>query len=294
MRAKLIHSHTEWLAGDYEAPPELAKKEHLTVWHLHRNSQTGLTAMKVDRGAGVWNESGHLLFYSKQAADLGWSNSSSDLYGAEIRFGPCRQGKGVRHALRRLESGTFRVSQEIELCIPTGAPEYLVINHSGNKCLATWLDQTQWGYVVVDLKTMSQLAGGLYYPAASLAPPDFSPDDAIVVSCSPFKNGWWTDAIDDYWDHSSPGGSRKVGTITVHNLASNSFSHHDLMVQLPAGWIPDRPVAGEWSVIWGPEFVSEREFKIWLPDDSIEMLRLPLPTPVQINRPLGTEREWLD
>lgn len=250
--------------------------------------------MKVNRGAGVWDESGHILFFLEKAGDLGWSKNSSDFYSLENHFGPCLRGDGVRHILRRRESGTFRVFDEIELCVPMGGVEYLVINHTGDRCLATWLDQTQWGYVVVDLQNLVQLPVGFYHPSASLAQPDFSPDDAYVISCNRFKSGWWTDVIDDYWDSPSSGGLRKVATISVQNIFSNVTSHHNVMVRLPAGWIPDRPVAAEWSMVWGPEFVSEREFKIWLPDDSIEILHLPLPTHIEINRPLATKRKWLD
>jgi hypothetical protein len=250
--------------------------------------------MKVNRGAGVWNDRGRLIFYSKECADLVWSVGSSDLYSLELRFGPCREGNGIRHTLKRLEPGTFRPTREAELCVPMGGVERLVINHRGDQSLATWLDQSQWGYVVVELGTMAQLSGGLYYPAASLAPPDFSPNDALIVSCSPFRRGWWTDVIDDYWESSSPGGYRKVGSISIHDLASNFLSHHDVFLDLPPGWIPDRPQDPHWDVIWGPEFVSDREFRIWLPDDSIEVLQLPLPNQVRIERPLSTTRNWLD
>lgn len=294
MRAKLMQPSAEWLAGDYEAPPELAGKPFLAVWRIHHNPATGLSVLKVNRGSGVWDGSGRLLFYSRKTADLAWAKNSPHLYSAEIRFGPCAKGEGVRHALRRLEPESFRVAQESELCVPMGAPEYLVLDHTGNRCLATWLDQTQWGYVIVDLPAMSQLPGGFYYAAPSLAVPAFSPNDDLIVSCSPSKNGWWTDAVDDYWDHPSSGGLRKVGTVSVHTISSNSVSHHDLSVPLPEGWIPDRPDAGEWNAIWGPEFVSDREFKIWLPDDSVETLQLPLPPRIDINRPLATRRKWLD
>src|SRR4051812_42601222 len=123
MRAKLIHHSAEWLAEDYQAPPELTGRKFLTVWHFTRNSRAGLTAMKVDRGAGLWDSSGHLLFYSKHVADLAWSRTDAGVYSLEIRFGPCREAAGVRHALRRLEPETFKATGETELCVPMGAVE---------------------------------------------------------------------------------------------------------------------------------------------------------------------------
>jgi len=265
----------------------------MTVRRLHHDPRSGLTAMKINRGAGLWDKTGRVRLYLERAGDIGWSKTSDDLYLLENRFGPCQRGSGVRHTLKRLEAGTFRAVSEMELCVPMGGVEYLVMNHAGDRCLATWLDQTQWGYVIVDLRTMTQLPGGLYRPAASLAPPDFSPDDALVVSCNRLKSGWWTDAIDDYWDSPSPGGHRKIATISVHKLAPNAISHHDVMVELPPGWIPDRPQEAEWDMIWGPEFISERAFKIWLPDDATEVLHLPLPARIEIKKPLGTKRKWL-
>jgi hypothetical protein len=294
MRAKLVQHSASWLVGEYEAPLSLSKKRAMTVWRVQRNHATGMIAMKINGGAGVWDETGRILFYLEGGADLAWSKTSSDCFSLENRFGPCTRGKGVGHMLRRRELSTFLVSEELEICVPMGGVEYLVINHAGDKCVATWLDQTQWGYVVIDLSSMTQCPLDFYHPSASLASPDFSLDDDVVVSCSRFRSGWWTDVIDDYWDSASPGGLRKVGTVSVQDMASKAISHHEVMVELPVGWIPDRPDAGEWNMIWGPEFVSERTFKIWLPDDSSEILHLPLPGQIEITRPLGTKREWVD
>jgi hypothetical protein len=294
MRAKLIHHAPEWLPGDFEAPSQLSDKKFLIVWHLRQDPKTGWTAMKVNRGAGVWDDSGRLRLYCERAGDIDWSKDSTDMYILENRFGACRQGKGVAHTLKRLDSTGLHTLTEIEVCVPMGGVEYLVKNHTGDICLTTWLDQTQWGYCVVDLRTMIQLSGELYFPVASLAPPAFSLDDAHVVACSRFKNGWWTDVVDDYWDRPSPGGVRKLGTLSVHKLASNAVTYHDVMVELPKGWIPDRAQEAEWSMLWGPEFVSAREFKIWLPDDSMLTLDLPLPPRIHVGRPLETRRTWLD
>jgi hypothetical protein len=43
-------------------------------------------------------------------------------------------------------------------------------------------------------------------------------------------------------------------------------------------------------MIWRPDFVSERQFRIFLPDDSPEILSLPLPPEIVIDRLLSTSR----
>src|SRR5207247_7807274 len=98
---------------------------------------------------------------------------------------------------------------------------------------------------------------------------------------------------EQYWETPSPGGSFEVGVITIHDVKSDVFTNHVVAVNLQEGWIPDRPEAPEWNQIWGPEFVSEREFRFWLPDDSTEHLTLPLPPRIEIRRPIGTKRKWL-
>jgi hypothetical protein len=294
MRAKLIHHSREWLDGDFEAPDPLAKKASLLVWHLHRQAQSARTAMKLNRGAGVWDGSGRLLFYLEQAADLGWSVDGRNIYSLENVFGPCQEAPGVRHLLRRRDAVDFHVISEMEICVPMGGMEYLVLDRLTKRGLVTWLDQTQWGYAVIDLRTMVRLPMEYRHPSASLAPPGFATDAAFVVSCSRFRSGWWTDVIDDYWNSPSMGGAHKVGTIAVQDLDANRISQHDLIVDLPSGWIPDKPSAGEWNMIWGPEFVSAREFRVWLPDDSPEILQLPLPDRIAIGRPLGSRRHWME
>ena len=296
MKAKWIHHHSEWIPGDFEAPSQLAGDDYLSVSRIHRSPSQDLIGTKLySAGTGIWNTSGKLLHYFESGADLSWERKSATLLSLENQFGPCSQEEGIRHVLKRLDgSPPFHIREEMEICVPTGGVEYLVCNHQGDMGLATWLDQTEWGYVLINLRMMSQLSGRYSYPSATLSPPAFSLDDRFIVSCNYFQDGWWTDEVDDYWDSPSPGGRRKVGSISVHDIASGSITYHDVMVELPSGWIPDRPCEPEWNMIWGPEFVSEREFQIWLPDQSTELLTLPLPPCIDIKRGLKTERKWLE
>jgi hypothetical protein len=295
LKVKLLHHSFEWVSGDFEPPKSLSDESHLIAWRIHTDARTGLIGMSLHGfGAAVWNSDGKLLFCPERGADLAWDRGSTDLFSLEYPGGRCQQGKGIRSVLKRLEVGSFRTLDEIDVCIPTGGARYLVPNHKGDKCLVTWLDQSEWGYVMVDLTGMRQIPDGLLWPSPNVAPPDFSPDDSFIVSCHFFSSGWWTDAADDYWESPSPGGVFQAGAISVHEVATNTITHHDVLIDLPQGWRPDRPDSSDWDAIWGPEFVSNTQFRIWLPDDSEEFLTLPLPPQIEVRRGLATHRKWTD
>jgi hypothetical protein len=251
--------------------------------------------MKLERATGVWDRSGSLRLFVKRGADMAWSSrNSATLFSLEATFGGYSQQLGVRHALKRLETGTFRVLQEMEVCVPTGGVEYLVPAHRSDQWMAMWLEQNEWGYVQVDVEAMIQGPIQKSWETLINCPPAFSPDDRFIISCPLWRSGWWTDDTDDidFWESPSPGGWHQVGSILVHDIQLDSVSEHKVLVDLPKGWMPERPEADEWDWFWGPEFVSRNEFKIWLPDDSIEILRLPLQTRIEIQRGLNTMRPW--
>jgi hypothetical protein len=290
MRVKLLHHASEWLSGDFEPPEHLVQKEYLVAWRVHRNELDGSTALKLQSGTGVWDAAGKLLLYLKRGGDLNWLNGFHDLLSLENVFCPCDGRKGVHHRLRRLETSSFRELQEIGICVPEGAVRYLVLNATKRKCLATWIEQTSWGYVQLDLETKAATRLSLRWKAPTLPPPAFSPDDRFIVACHYYKAGWWNDMQDDPAEYPSPGGVRKVSTITVQDAASGDVSSHDLLVKLPKGWMPERPNDYGWDMVWGPEFISAEEFNIWLPDDTAQVLRLPLPARVILERELRTTR----
>lgn len=297
MKLKYMHHTDEWLPGEFE-PPATFPHDEGAVWCVHPNVRRHLLALKMfEGGTGVWTTTGRLLHYIEKGTDLVWlRDCTEELLSLESRFGPCQSGKGIRHVLRRLESETFEMIDEMEVCVLSGFANYLVLNHRTNQCLATWLDPgVAWGYVIIALDKMHQLPGGLVYEEyPTLSPPAYSLDDRFIVSCNPIQDGWWADDIEDYERSPSAGGLHEVGVITVHDTASDTITNHQVVVDLPVGWMPDRPSAAEWSAIWGPEFVSEREFLFWLPDDSTERLTLPLPPTVTIHRPLKATRDWLE
>jgi hypothetical protein len=137
------------------------------------------------------------------------------------------------------------------------------------------------------MSTLGPAGTGQEWKVATLPPPAFAPDDAFVVSCN-YAHVWWSDDHDD-WCGKSPGGDFKAGSIAVHDLVADAVTNHDVMVRLQAGWAPDSP-EDERQMIWGPEFVSDRAFRIWLPDGSVELLELPLPRTVLVTRTLGPKQ----
>ena len=224
---------------------------------------------------------------------LGLATSTGSL-SLEATFGECTHSRGIRHALKRLEPGTFRVVREMEVCVPTGGVDYLIPAHRSSQWMAMWIDQTEWGYVQVDVEGMIQGPVRKSWESQIMAPPAFSPDDAVIVSCPFSRSGWWTDDDDEYWESPSPGGWRHVGSILVHEVQSDKVSEHKVLVKLPKGWMPEQPDSEEWDLFWGPEFISPNEFKIWLPDNTVETLTLPLPPRIEIPRELNTTRPWGD
>lgn len=293
MRIKLFHHGSEWLPDDVEPPPALAREGFLTAFGVRRSPDGSLLGAKLSKGSALWDAAGKLLYYDDRAGDVHLGTGENALLVLDNTFGRCTTRSGIRHRVRRLELGTLRLLAEAELCVPIGGVERLIVDHRQATALATFLDQHQWGYVSLDLATLQQAQPSLYARGATLSPPAFSPDDELVVAVHYLRELWWSDDPDD-WYAPSPGGPHQMGSISVHQLATDKVTFHEVWIDLPEGWLPDRPENSEWSNLWGPEFLSRDSFKIWLPDDTEEPLTLPLPDRITIRRPLGTTRTWDD
>lgn len=287
MKATLSAPYPQEIAGEFDPPPSLKAGSKLGAVRLHLGPH-GRIAMKiVPGGVGIWGEDGGLLRYFHRGADLDWHPKSWDLWLFEEGMGKCSGGRGIQHILRLLNSDTLESAdaREIEICVPTGDPGYLVMANSSAMCLATWLEQGSWGYVSVDLSSRRQAGPAFSFPSATVSPPAYSLDDKQIVACNLWKEGWWTDE-EDYWDMPSLGGQRKLGEITVQSVETGMATRHDVIVILPPGWLPPDSDASEWQMIWGPKFVSATEFEITLPGRTFERLRLPLPATVLIPTPI--------
>jgi len=293
MRFKLLHHSSEWLVGDFE-PPADYDQDCGIVLRVHKNRGGDSVAIKLmSGGTGVWDSMGRLVYYAPLGADLLWFRGSSTLLSLERQAPIVRSGPGISHSLKTLDGRSFETLAAMEVRFPLGFAEYLVLNPVHDQCAATWREAAEWGYVLIDIAVQSQLPTSLVHPVLTLSPPAFSLDGQCILSCNPAPPGWWTDDSDDYEQSPSQGGERSVGTITVHDISTNRITEHDVRVDLPRGWIPDHPDRSEWYRIWGPEFIAEREFAFWLPDDQQMSASLPLPAIVKVPGTLRTQRPWL-
>jgi hypothetical protein len=287
MRAKLLHHSTEWLEQDFERPPELGDAREISFWHMQRVGS--MLALKTNKGSGLWTSEGRLLRFSAEAADLQVIAAAEAVVELVNVFGRCTVGEGVRHQvhLRDLRQWTPRGS--IELCVPMGGAEYLVLSPDARSCLATWLDQQQWGYVGVDLVNRVQTTLAFEFGTPTLNIPAYTSDGRFVIACNRHRRLWWADDPDD-WDAPCPGGERLFGTISVQDTATCAVTLHELVVELPKGWIPKEADDPDWETAWGPEILSAEQFRIWLPDHTPLTLTLPLPERILLKTPLRKTR----
>jgi hypothetical protein len=288
-----MHHSSEWLSEDFELPARLRGVKGIHAWRVHRAKDTGLIGLKLgpEHGTGIWDAGGKLLHYFERGGDLDFLPVSQDALSLECLFKQSTKGAANPNSLRRLQIGSWKELAAGEVPTPVSHGQYLILDHKGEKGVVTWREQREWGYVAFDVRNLTPLSVALEWKSATLSPPSFSPDDSVIVSCHYHRNRWWVTEDGDWYDP-SPGGLHRVSTITVHALASNTVTQHDVFVTVDAGWLPDRPEEVEWQLIWGPEFTSAREFRIWLPDDSERILSLPLPPKIEIGRPLESKRAW--
>jgi hypothetical protein len=162
----------------------------------------------------------------------------------------------------------------------------------GGLAIATWLEQSEWGYVGVDLHAGAQTPLALRWnrgPRA--APPKFLPDGSGIVACHFEGAAWWNNRdSDDPSEQPSEGGLRRLGFITVHDVASNTVRESEVLVNLPEGWIPDDPYDSTWYQMWGPEFDQPDSVTVWMPDGVRETFRLPLGPQLIVGRALDVVR----
>jgi hypothetical protein len=295
----LLHYHhrQEWLEQDFEIPQELTDTK-LYVNCVRMSKDSNLLSMQLSsppRG-GIWERSGKLVFLPANAKDVVLLPKEKELLVLERVFRKVSPNNtGVPCLLKRLEFSTRKVLAQGEIITPHNIGQSLIVAPKGDKALVTWHEQVDWGYATVDLHQMRQLPQSFEWHTLTDSPPSFSPDGKLVVSCNFVRpQAWWAGEDGGDPQDPSPGGTLKVSTIVVHDLESGQTSQHDLLVTVDEGWLPDRPDEREWQQVWGPEFMSDQQFRIWLPDDSEEMLTLPLPPRIEIKRPLKNTRVWPD
>lgn len=289
--AKLSSHETVDLPLDLEPPERFAQGKHLFATRMARwMSNAGeRLALKLNGGVGIWNQTGKLLHFIDKAADIQFLEHKNVVLILENRFAHEEGQQAVRHALVIADPSTMTSIGEMMIAVPTGGVEHLVLNGQRDRALLTWLDQRQWGFVEVALlDKFVQTPTQFSFETATISPPAYSPDGSHIASCNFFRSMWWADEPCDWYDP-SPGGERKVASIAITNTSCET-SHHELMVSVPAEWLPDDPEDPDWNMCWGPEWVDDRSFRIWLPDNTEVILSLPLPRTVVVGRPLLINR----
>lgn len=288
MRIERITHHIELLKGDYNPPPHQGSPLRASAVHLHRNDEM-LAAKLVGYGTAIWNASGKIVYYNQNGADLCWIENGTILLSLEVRFG--RSSQGISHELSKLTCDGSAFLSGIELVVPTGAVEYLVTDQTECHVLATWQDQSTWGYSVFQLPQLLRIGHlDARWTMLPTGPPAFSPNGRHIISVMYLRPGWWTDEVDEYWNHASAGGHRTAGSVSVHDVRTGIMSNHAIVLNVPTGWLPDDGEAPEWDRVWGPEFLDDCTVAFWLPDDSRAIKSLPFAGPLIFDRHLATRR----
>ena len=312
MRVTLLGMRSEVLKANFQPPPgiDAPRKDAL---HFNRHPTSTAIAMKFLRTGtglrsftGVWDSaSGKLVWPTEGAGDIAWSPDGTQVFVALSKFGTGPGGRGIGHRLFRyswpgFKSGTGpELLEEFEFSVPSGGPDHLVVSPAGNLGLVVALEQGDWYYEVLRLQPkLSQPFIGHHVRLWLGDPPAFSPDERFVVAvgCNPAK--WWAPDVEDWEEEDepiSPGGRFSPGAIYVHDLKTKRVIERPLQVKLPAGWQPKKPKPKDdpggfgWNYVWGPKFLDERSFRVWLPDRSPLDLTLPLRKAVGIP---GIQSSW--
>jgi hypothetical protein len=290
MKAILVGRDEIELEGELQPPKEFAMAKDVGVYAIHERPGSTQRAMKIDRGVGIWEQDGALVHYDPKAVDMAWAPDGS-LWSLVPAFEPGRDV--VRHHVLQLDPASFAVLKTIVIEVPWGGPEYLEISPKGGFAIATWLEQSEWGYVGVDLNVGRQTPLALRWrrgPRA--APPKFLADGSAIVACHFEGAAWWNNReADDPSEQPSEGGPHRVGWITTHDVATNTVRETEVFVTLPPGWIPDDPYNSLWYQMWGPELDSPDSVSVWMPDGKRETFEMPLDPQVMVHRPLDVVRE---
>jgi hypothetical protein len=181
--------------------------------------------------------------------------------------------------------------------------EELVLAPS-NRLLATFLSsgQGECGYDVYSIDgPLQRLSNrGSETNPMTLGPaqvlPVFSPDERLLACASGLRTiggDWWTPDQEDWPDEvedealiPATGGPTALGTLVLHDIATDTATVHPLVCDLPAGWVPEDPWDEQWS--YGPtrlEFTADDVLRIGLADGSSADVRLPLPDVVTVPAP---------
>lgn len=132
-----------------------------------------------------------------------------------------------------------------ELVIPVTscgcAIEALVVSPSGRWLVTTrFSGQGEWGYDVIDLDAYERTGGVDERRGFVLDAPRFSDDEHRLVGGygEAWLGGWWAHPEDEP-EEPARGGRVTFGWIFDHHLRDGAVSWHELVIDVPAGWLPD-------------------------------------------------------
>jgi hypothetical protein len=296
LRITVNHIERRTLPGDFEPPPGQRAGE-CVAFKVRRHPTSSAIATSSLFGdaviAAVWDsQNGKLLWAPEGASDIGWSPDGREAYVLVAR-GP--QG----WMLRRLAHYSWparELQEELDFHVPSGGADALVVSPAGGLAAVIAIQGPEWYYEVLGLRpSLSQPGIGKRIDEYLLDGPIFSPDERYLVTAGCSRFVWWSTREEDEeeWQVPSDGGPHEAGWVHVHDLVERHKTRHPLMVDLPAGWQP-QPRAGEtdewvWTMVWGPQFLGDRTFRLWLPDASPLDLRLPLPDTIEVP---GLAQTW--
>lgn len=147
--------------------------------------------------------------------------------------------------------------------------------------------QGEWGYDVYSTKPFERCGGVYDCSGYMLQAPVISEDDRFVVGCYGlhWTSSWWApDGEDNYTP--ADGGKIVLGTVFVHRLCDHQVARHDLIIDLPEGWVPEDPYDPHWLAVFNLRIESGR-IRMTLPgeieftiDERFSNIRdLPVPDP---------------
>jgi hypothetical protein len=293
MHILLRHRLEQKLPGNFELPPGMRRGDCI-AFRVRRHPTSSAIATSPLFGnncvTAVWDSAtGKLLWVPERASDLDWSPDGQSAYVLRSQFGR-GPGGGIGHRLLRYSWPGCELQEELHFRVPSGGADALVVSPAGGLAAAVAIEGPEWYYEVLSLRpALSQLDVGHRIDDYLLDGPIFSPDERYLVTVGSPGYLWWAapdEEDEERWQIPSEGGKHEVGWVHVHDLGKDRKTRHPLVVDLPAGWQPV-PRAGEpdgwsWKVVWGPHFLGDRDFRLWLPDGSTLDLRLPLPKVIKV------------
>ena len=310
MRVTVLGMRSEVLKAKFQPPPGVTAPR-TSARHINRHPTESAIAMELSTGRGVppggtavWNSvNGKLVWQpGERVGDIAWSPDGMQAFVAMAKFGRGPKGRGIGHRLLRYSWPGLKsrnapeLLEQMEFSVPSGGPDRLVVSPAGNLGLVVAMEQGDWYYEVLQLRPkLSQPFIGHHVRLDLGDPPAFSPDERFVVAvgCNPAK--WWAPGVIDWEEDEpvSPGGTVTPRVIYVQDLKTKRVIERPLRVKIPAGWQPKKrkdDLAGYgWNCIWGPKFLDDRSFRLWLPDGSPFDLRLPLPKAIRVP---GLHSSW--